>query len=79
MGKVRWSVVAWDKLSANEDTPAQIAMSHDLMRGIKGGNSVFADGTDSKCDQLALLQCPEASWCDALVELSGSWPTGQTL
>lgn len=30
-------VVAWDNYPANEDTPAQIAMSHDLMRGIKGG------------------------------------------
>ena len=30
-------VVAWDNDPANEDTPAQIAMSHDLMRGIKGG------------------------------------------
>lgn len=30
-------VVAWDNYPANEDTPVQIAMSHDLMRGIKGG------------------------------------------
>ena len=30
-------VVAWDNYPANEDTPAQIAMSHDLMRGIKEG------------------------------------------
>lgn len=30
-------VVAWDNYPVNEDTPAQIAMSHDLMRGIKGG------------------------------------------
>ncbi len=30
-------VVVWDNYPANEDTPAQIAMSHDLMRGIKGG------------------------------------------
>lgn len=30
-------VVAWDNYPANEDTTAQIAMSHDLMRGIKGG------------------------------------------
>lgn len=30
-------VVAGDNYPANEDTPAQIAMSHDLMRGIKGG------------------------------------------
>lgn len=30
-------VVAWDNYPANEDTPAQIAMSHDLMRGIRGG------------------------------------------
>lgn len=29
--------VSWDNYPANEDSPAQIAMSHDLMRGIKGG------------------------------------------
>lgn len=29
--------VSWDNYPANEDKPAQIAMSHDLMRGIKGG------------------------------------------
>ena len=30
-------VVAWDNYPSNEDSPAQIAMSHDLMRGINGG------------------------------------------
>lgn len=30
-------VVSWDNYPANEDSPAMIAMSHDLMRGIKGG------------------------------------------
>ena len=30
-------VVSWDNYPANEDTPASIAMDHDLMRGIKGG------------------------------------------
>lgn len=29
--------VSWDNYPANEDSPAQIAMSHDLMRGIKCG------------------------------------------
>lgn len=29
--------VSWDNYPSNEDSPAQIAMSHDLMRGIKGG------------------------------------------
>lgn len=30
-------VVSWDNYPSNEDSPAQIAMSHDLMRGINGG------------------------------------------
>jgi len=30
-------VVSWDNYPSNEDSPAQIAMSHDLMRGSKGG------------------------------------------
>ena len=30
-------VVSWDNYPANEDSPAMIAMSHDLMRGIGGG------------------------------------------
>lgn len=30
-------VVSWDNYPANEDTPAMIAMSNDLMRGISGG------------------------------------------
>lgn len=30
-------VVSWDNYPSNEDSPAQIAMSHDLMRGLKGG------------------------------------------
>lgn len=30
-------IVSWDNYPANEDTPAQIAMSHELMRGIGGG------------------------------------------
>lgn len=30
-------VVSWDNYPSNEDRPAQIAMSHDLMRGINGG------------------------------------------
>ncbi len=30
-------VVSWDNYPANGDSPAKIAMSHDLMRGIKGG------------------------------------------
>ncbi|HIY03039.1 MAG TPA: beta-galactosidase [Candidatus Blautia faecipullorum] len=30
-------VVSWDNYPANEDSPASIAMDHDLMRGIKGG------------------------------------------
>ncbi len=30
-------VVSWDNYPANEDTPAKIAMNHDLMRSIKGG------------------------------------------
>lgn len=29
--------VSWDNYPANEDSPAMIAMNHDLMRGIKGG------------------------------------------
>ena len=29
-------VVSWDNYPSNEDSPAQIAMSHDLMRGING-------------------------------------------
>lgn len=29
--------VSWDNYPANEDSPAQIAFSHDLMRGLKGG------------------------------------------
>ncbi len=31
--------VSWDNYPANEDSPAMIAMNHDLMRGIKGGQS----------------------------------------
>lgn len=30
-------VVSWDNYPSNQDTPAQIAMSHDLMRGVGGG------------------------------------------
>lgn len=30
-------VVSWDNYPSNQDSPAQIAMSHDLMRGINGG------------------------------------------
>ena len=30
-------VVSWDNYPANEDSPAMIAMNHDLMRGIRGG------------------------------------------
>lgn len=30
--------VSWDNYPSNEDSPALIAMNHDLMRGIKGGN-----------------------------------------
>lgn len=30
-------VLSWDNYPSNEDSPAQIAMSHDLMRGINGG------------------------------------------
>ena len=30
-------VVSWDNYPSNEDSPAQIAMSHDLRRGINGG------------------------------------------
>lgn len=30
-------VVSWDNYPANEDSPAQIAMAHDLMRGVGGG------------------------------------------
>lgn len=30
-------VVSWDSYPSNGDSPAQIAMRHDLMRGIKGG------------------------------------------
>ena len=33
----RLDVVSWDNYPANEDSPARIAMNHDLMRGIKGG------------------------------------------
>lgn len=37
----RWAgymdFIAWDNYPENEDSPAQIAMSHDLMRGIGGG------------------------------------------
>lgn len=29
--------ISWDNYPANEDSPAMIAMNHDLMRGIKGG------------------------------------------
>ncbi|WP_099469710.1 beta-galactosidase [Konateibacter massiliensis] len=29
--------ISWDNYPANEDSPAQIAFQHDLMRGIKGG------------------------------------------
>lgn len=30
-------VVSWDNYPANEDSPAMIAMAHDLMRGVGGG------------------------------------------
>lgn len=30
-------IVSWDNYPANEDSPAMIAMNHDLMRGIGGG------------------------------------------
>lgn len=30
-------VISWDNYPANEDSPAMIAMNHDLMRGIRGG------------------------------------------
>ena len=30
-------VVSWDNYPSNQDTPAQIAMSHDLIRGVGGG------------------------------------------
>ncbi len=32
-------VISWDNYPANEDTPARIAMNHDLMRSLKGGQS----------------------------------------
>lgn len=44
--------ISWDNYPANEDPYSRIAMNHDLMRGIKG-DSLCADGTDAKCDQLA--------------------------
>lgn len=31
--------ISWDNYPSNEDSPAQIAMSHDLMRGVGGGES----------------------------------------
>ena len=34
-------VVSWDNYPSNEDSPAQIAMSHDLMRGINGGEPLL--------------------------------------
>ena len=30
-------MVSWDNYPSNQDTPAQIALSHELMRGIGGG------------------------------------------
>lgn len=37
----RLDVVSWDNYPANEDSPARIAMNHDLMRGIKGERPSF--------------------------------------
>ncbi len=31
--------VSWDNYPSNDDSPAMIAMNHDLMRGLKGGQS----------------------------------------
>ena len=64
-------VVSWDNYPSNEDSPAQIAMSHDLMRGINGGEP-FLLMEQTPSDELAPVQRPETTGSDAALELSGS-------
>lgn len=46
--------VSWDSYPANEDSPAQLALNHDLMRGIKGGEPfVLMEQTPSVTNWLA--------------------------
>ena len=40
-------VVSWDNYPSNQDVAAQIAMSHDLMRGVGGGKTIPFDGADT--------------------------------
>ena len=53
--------ISWDNYPANEDPYSRIAMNHDLMRGIKGGQPfVLMEQTPSVTNWLAYnaLKCP---------------------
>ena len=57
-------VVSWDNYPSNEDSPAQIAMSHDLMRGINGEMCIrdsaeegYRCYSDNLCDRFARKNC----------------------
>ena len=68
-------VLGWDNYPSPTHDKSLIALKHDIMRGLKGGQSFLLTEQSSKSAELAALQQTKKTWRSKDTQLSGhgSW------